>query len=96
MLILTNPGEKMMDSSFGVGLKSYLFELNNPQTYSTISAKIRSQVAKYLDYIEINDITFDGPFDNPSRDKNSLFISIRYQLLPLSVDDVLNFTEEVE
>lgn len=29
MLLLTNPGEKLMDPEFGVGLKMYLFELTD-------------------------------------------------------------------
>ena len=29
MLLLTAPGERIMDSNFGVGLKTYLFELND-------------------------------------------------------------------
>jgi hypothetical protein len=29
MLLLTNPGEKLMDPAFGVGLKMYLFEMTD-------------------------------------------------------------------
>ena len=41
MLILTNQGERMMDTGFGVGLKSYLFEQNTPSTYSDIDSRIQ-------------------------------------------------------
>jgi hypothetical protein len=43
MLILTIPGERIMDPNFGVGLRRYLFELNGSNTYSAISSKINEQ-----------------------------------------------------
>ena len=30
MLLLTNPGERIMNPDFGVGLRRYLFEMNGP------------------------------------------------------------------
>ena len=30
MIVLTSPGERVMDSSFGVGIRSYLFEQATP------------------------------------------------------------------
>ena len=38
MLILTAPGERMMDPVFGVGLRNFLFEQNNRKTYGSIEA----------------------------------------------------------
>ena len=29
-LMLTNPGERMMDPTFGVGITTFLFEIDNP------------------------------------------------------------------
>ena len=57
-IILTNPGERIMDPLFGVGIKKYLFEQNTPSTWSSISSRIREQVGKYLPYVRINDISF--------------------------------------
>lgn len=39
-LLLTLPGERIMDPAFGVGLAAYLFEQNDPITYAKIQAKI--------------------------------------------------------
>ncbi len=38
MLVLTMPGERMMDVNFGVGLRRYLFENNGTNTYPNIEA----------------------------------------------------------
>jgi len=61
MLILTSPGERIMDPNFGVGLKRFLFEQNNPLTYGQIEGKIRNQVQTYLPYIKIFRINFKKP-----------------------------------
>ena len=45
MLILTNPGERIMDVNFGVGILGYLFENNSPETYDQI--KSRYNVCKF-------------------------------------------------
>ena len=64
MLILTIPGERIMDPSYGVGLRRYLFEQNDSNTYSDISSKIIEQVQKYLSYIRIDDIQLDEIMEN--------------------------------
>jgi len=47
-LILTAPGERMMDPNFGVGIRNYLFENDGDALYSTIRAKIHEQVTRYI------------------------------------------------
>ena len=37
-LILTNPGERIMNPDFGVGLRNYLFENASEGLYNTISS----------------------------------------------------------
>ena len=60
MLLLTSPGERVMDPHFGVGMRQFIFEVDHPQTYSNMSARIHKQVQKYLPYIEIEAITYDS------------------------------------
>ena len=45
MIILTNPGERIMDPDFGVGIKTYLFSNFNEGIQSEIYDKITQQVA---------------------------------------------------
>ena len=90
MLILTNPGERIMDTEFGVGLKNYLFEQNTPSTYSEIDSKIRQQVQKYLPYIGIERIDFAVPEDNPDLFPNNLSVSIYFNIIPLRTNAALN------
>lgn len=95
-LMLTAPGERIMDPEFGVGLKNYLFENSHQGTYAEISTRIRYQTSKYLPFIEIQDITIKTP-QNASEDValNGLSVSIRYAILPLGITDILNLNEEI-
>ena len=40
MLILTIPGERIMNPDFGIGLKKYLFEMDTHSTYAEINDRI--------------------------------------------------------
>ena len=82
MLVLTNPGERMMDPDFGVGLRKYLFEQNDILTYGQIEGKIRNQVLIYLPYIEIYTINFIRPKDIENA-FNVVSINIEYSVTML-------------
>ena len=92
MLILTAPGERMMDPLFGVGLRNYLFELDSPFVRSNITEKIKEQVARYMPFIEISDISFTSPEEDDRLDTNFLGITIKYIIVPLQLDDLLDIT----
>lgn len=90
MLLLTVPGERIMDANFGVGLKMYLFEQDHPVTYSNISAKIHKQVQKYLPYLKIDDIEFKSQgMGFPEMPSNRVDIKVSYTIKPLSRSDTL-------
>ncbi len=83
ILLLTNPGERVMDSAFGVGLKKFLFEQNDNSTYSLIEQKILSGVSNYLPYINLLSIDFL----NNNLDENSINIKITYSIPALATED---------
>jgi len=88
-LLLTNPGERIMDTNFGVGLNQFLFQMDNPALYSDITGRIHQQIKRYLPYIKIINITFDSHANNPSIELHSLFINIEYNIKPLNTTDNL-------
>jgi hypothetical protein len=92
MLVLTNPGERIMDPNFGVGIRSYLFENNGPETYANIAGRINSQVAVYLPYITIDNVDFSLPENNPDLFPNSLSVNILFTIVPLQQSDELQIT----
>lgn len=88
MLVLTNPGERVMIPEYGVGIRQYLFENYNASIESDIEARIRDQVKKYLPVITINRISFE----DDSEKYNTMHIKIQYSIPALSVKDLLEFT----
>ena len=58
MLILTNPGERVMEPEFGVGIKQFLFENFQSGVYARIDSKIREQTSIYIPIISIQNIQF--------------------------------------
>ena len=82
-LILTNPGEKTMDPSFGVGIKMFLFE-NSIGLENKISARINNQVSIYMPFIEIEDI-----IPELISNENYLKLRIKFKIIPLESYSVL-------
>ena len=92
-LILTCPGERMMDPNFGVGLRNYLFQQNVPITYEKISSRIIDQARQYMEYISIDDVLFSDSErmgeDSPLIEGNTLSITVKFTIVPLNISGVL-------
>ena len=91
-LILTLPGERIMDPDFGVGVRQYLFEMNDEQVRSEIRSKITQQAAKYLPFIQVLEVTFRSQPEDVMVDPNLLFISITYVITTLEFMDKLDIS----
>jgi phage baseplate assembly protein W len=91
MLLLTEEGEKVMDTNFGVGLRKQLFENFSFQTSQNIRERIIQQTSKYLPFIKITKIDLGDSqiSDSALIDQNELQISIEYQIEPLNLLDKL-------
>lgn len=88
MLLLTIPGERVMEPSFGVGMQRYLFESFTQNTFNEIEAEITDQVNIYMPVIVIKEIRFL----TDQVDMNKLQASIEYSIPSLNVKDLLEFT----
>ena len=89
-LVLTSPGEKMMNVDFGVGIRNYLFQQDTPPDRQTIKLAIQEQVGKYLPYITLNSIDIHGSeVDEYNVSLNSINLIISYNVFPLNLNDVL-------
>ena len=88
MIILTNPGERVMDPDFGVGMKRFLFESYTENVYSEIDSKIREQVSIYIPSVKIQDIKFY------SIEEDSGIIKFRliYSIPTIAINDLLDIT----
>ena len=89
-LLLTVPGERIMNPNFGVGLKKFLFENDNPLIYDSVAEQIYNQVNKYLPYLRINDIIFNSFEYDDSLPPNTLAVRVEYRIVPLELDDAID------
>jgi hypothetical protein len=78
MLLLTNPGERVMEPDYGVGIKKFLFENFDESTFSRVETNILEQVNIYMQEIESS--------------PNGLQIKIAYSIPDIAVQDLLEFT----
>lgn len=90
-LILTVPGERVMDPDFGVGLHQLLFENATSEVIEELNMRIETQVSKYLPFISLINVDVDF-FEN------LMNIKIEYFIRPLGIGDnlsleIANFTQ---
>jgi phage baseplate assembly protein W len=84
-LVLTTPGERVMDTNFGVGIYSMLFENYNSDVQTKIRERIVSQTNEYLPFVKIRSVNFD----DSTIDTNRIFVAINYFIEPLNFSDEL-------
>lgn len=78
-LILTDPGERVLNPTFGVGLRRYLFE---PEIDRDILQDIiQTQISRNIPYVTLNDVTIQN-----DPDKNTSYVTIDYSLINAETD----------
>ena len=88
MLLLTSPGERIMEPNFGVGVKNYLFSMYSENVPAQLRSKITEQVGIYLPVISITSIDFR--ISDP--DTNTLGLVITYRIPEIGAKDLIELT----
>jgi len=79
-LLLTNPGERVMDPIFGVGLKTFLFEMNTTVQHEQIKKEIMKQAGIYMPFINISGVIIDSTATNEALAENMIAMSVIYSI----------------
>ena len=87
-IILTNPGERIMEPDCGVGIKAFLFSNFSEGVETEIYDRIVKQVGTYLPALRITNIIFL----ESDPDTQTLAFQIYYRLPDAGLDDLLEFT----
>ena len=95
-LILTAPGERIMDPEFGVGIEKYIFSNFGPETVRNIKVNIRQQISKYMPFISVQNVEIsfgERSTENPdSVNANKMFLRMDYIVQTVGISDVLNLS----
>tara|TARA_R110002020_G_scaffold121259_2_gene275757 strand:+ start:115 stop:546 length:432 start_codon:yes stop_codon:yes gene_type:complete len=86
MVILTNPGERIMQPDFGAGIRRFLFEPATADTVEIVKDVVQKQVSRYLPYIDLVQLNV---FVSES-DAASLMVSIKYAVPSINLVSTVN------
>jgi len=89
MVLLTNPGERIMIPEFGVGIVRYLFELSTVGSYGPLEARIKEQIRTYIPSINLTALSVE-----PINDEQKLNVSVSYDIDILNTRDRLDLLLE--
>jgi phage baseplate assembly protein W len=94
-LLLTASGERVMLPDFGVGLKTFLFEQMNSNTYQKITEEISKQSAKYTPYINLSSVEFVTNDQDPALAFNQVKVVVKYHLGDEEAADTLAISSQI-
>ena len=77
VILMTEPGERVMLSAFGAGLRSMLFEPNDPTTRSRIQGMIATALTQWEPRISLQSVSVE---QDPN-DLQSVIATITYTLV---------------
>ena len=79
MVVLTNPGERIMMPFFGVGIRNYLFLQKQPTLEVEIRQKIYQQINTYIREVNLRGVEIRG-FGPEDIDTNFINVKIHYSV----------------
>lgn len=85
MILLTAPGERIMEPDFGVGLRNYLFENLTNSTFSTVETKIREQVGIYMPFIDVAEVKFNEISSSDGSSGSGIHLDIDFRIIPFDL-----------
>tara|TARA_Y100001970_G_scaffold76688_1_gene97341 strand:- start:34605 stop:35003 length:399 start_codon:yes stop_codon:yes gene_type:complete len=94
MVVLTSPGERMMNPEFGVGLRNYLFNPEASDVFVNLKDRINQQLEKYVPYARIINIQRISLQDIPGEPDptNSMGVQLIYTVPNAGISDSLTIT----
>ena len=79
ILLKTDPGERVFNPTFGLGMRRYLFEPITEYTIDDIKQKIQDKIAQYIPEVYISSLEVNADFDY-NADRNKIIIKLTVNL----------------
>lgn len=80
VLFKTAPGERIMNTDYGIGIGKFLFENMTPFVIEQLEDRIRSQIAKYIKGLVIEKLDI---YESPNQ-QNTIQVSLAYYIPSLN------------
>lgn len=65
VILLTEPGERLMREDFGCGLRRFLFEPNTVTTRQLIRERVIKAIGRWEPRVKVDDVTVETDANNP-------------------------------
>jgi phage baseplate assembly protein W len=65
VILLTEPGERLMREDFGCGLRRFLFEPNTVTTRQLIRERVEKAIGRWEPRVQVDQVTVEADADNP-------------------------------
>ena len=82
--LLTNPGERLENPTFGAGLREYIFNAINTENFDFIKENLQDKIDQNFDNIEILSINVGRNVN-----ENTINVSINYKIPNTGINDEL-------
>ena len=82
--LLTNPGERPLNPTFGGGLRAFIFEQITTNNLDFLKERISSNIKTYFSNVNINKLEILRQEDN-----NSITVSLTYNVTNTNINDSL-------
>lgn len=92
IILLTEPGERLMRDEFGGGLREFLFQPNTATTRQLIAARITRVLQRFEPRIGINDVTVDPDPDEP----RLIAVTVAFRLVATEAVEQIGLTLRLE
>lgn len=85
IILLTEPGERLMLPNFGAGLRRFLFEPNNVATHRLIQERIERALGRWEPRVRVQRVSVEADADDPQ----AATATIHYTLVATQAPDQL-------
>lgn len=65
LILMTEPGERLMREDFGCGLRKFLFEPNTVTTRELIRERVGKAIERWEPRVKVDDVTVEADTNNP-------------------------------
>ena len=92
LILLTEPGERLMREEFGCGLRRYLFEPNTATTRALIKERIQNALARWEPRVRVDDVSVESD----AEDARVVAVQISFRLVATQAVGHMNLTLQLE